>query len=130
MVKRGKKTKYLFVTGGVVSSLGKGLAKRAGFACEWCGSKEQLRPWDQRPDREPSEATLALLCGRCRDLADGRPAEGNELRSLQGALWSDVPAVAEGVAAVLARSRQPWVREAIEESLIDETVKATLLKGL
>ena len=26
MVKRGKKTKYLFVTGGVVSSLGKGLA--------------------------------------------------------------------------------------------------------
>src|SRR5512138_3403835 len=26
MVKRGKKTKYMFVTGGVVSSLGKGLA--------------------------------------------------------------------------------------------------------
>jgi len=26
MVKRGKRTKYLFVTGGVVSSLGKGLA--------------------------------------------------------------------------------------------------------
>ena len=113
-----------------ISALGKGLAKRAGFACEWCGSKDDLRPWDQRPELEPADVTLALLCGRCRDLADGRKADDDELHSLRNALWSDVPAVAEGVARVLARSRQPWVREAIEESLIDEAVKAQLLKGL
>jgi hypothetical protein len=113
-----------------IGALGKGLAKRAGFACEWCGSKDDLRPWDQRPDQEPAEATLALLCGRCRDLAGGRQADDNELHSLRNALWSDVPAVAEGVATVLARSRQPWVREAIEESLIDEAAKAALVKGL
>jgi len=28
-----------------IGLLGKALAKRAGFACEWCGSKEELRPW-------------------------------------------------------------------------------------
>ena len=113
-----------------ISALGKGLAKRAGFACEWCGGKGELRPWDYRPDAEPEESGLALLCGRCREWADGRKADPNELRSLRNALWSDVPAVAEGVARVLARSREPWVREAIEESFIDEQVKAELLKGL
>ena len=114
----------------LINTLGKSLARRAGFACEWCGGKEELRTWDQRPDLEPAEETLALLCGRCRELAQGRKAQGGELRSLQGALWSDVPAVAEGVARVLARSGEPWVREAIEESLIAAEVKEELLKGL
>ena len=113
-----------------ISILGKSLAKRAGFACEWCEGKEDLRPWDYRPEAEPAEENLALLCGRCRELADGRKSDPNELRSLRNALWSSVPAVAEGVARVLARSREPWVREAIDESLIDDGVKAELLKGL
>ena len=113
-----------------INTLGKALAKRAGFACEWCEGKDDLRPWDYRPDQEPTPENLALLCGRCRELADGRKADGTELHSLRNALWSDLPAVAEGVARVLARSRQEWVREAIEESLIPDAVKAELLKGL
>lgn len=112
----------------LIASYGKALAKRAGFACEWCEGKDDLRTWDQRPDTEPSEESLALLCGRCRTLAEGGKADPNELRSIRNALWSNVPAVAEGVARVLAKSREPWVREAIEESLIDEAVKAELLK--
>jgi hypothetical protein len=111
-----------------ISSFGKAISKRAGFACEWCGSKDELRTWDQRPDLEPEEDTLALLCAGCRALAEGRKADPNELRSLRNALWSNVPAVAEGVARVLAKSREPWVREAIEESFIDDAVKAELLK--
>uniref|UniRef100_A0A831UF12 Uncharacterized protein n=1 Tax=Geobacter metallireducens TaxID=28232 RepID=A0A831UF12_GEOME len=111
-----------------IGALGKTLAKRAGFACEWCGGKDDLRPWDYRPDREPSEETLALLCGRCRELAEGRRGDLHELRSIRNALWSPVPAVAEGAARVLAASREPWVREAIEESLIDEAVKGELLR--
>ncbi len=110
-----------------INLFGKGIGKRAGFKCEWCGSKEGLRLWDYRPDREPERDFLALLCGRCRDLADGRTPDLNELRSIRDALWSDVPAVAEGAARVLAGSREPWAREAIEESFIDDAVKAELL---
>ncbi|AAR34453.1 hypothetical protein KIP69_05755 [Geobacter sulfurreducens] len=110
-----------------IGLLGKALAKRAGFACEWCEGKDDLRPWDYQPDDEPSEETLALLCGRCRELAGGRRGDAHELRGIRNALWSQVPAVAEGAARVLATSREPWVREAIEESLIDETVKAEIL---
>jgi hypothetical protein len=111
-----------------ISGFGKIISKRAGFCCEWCDSKEGLQVWDQRPDLEPAEETLALLCNRCRLLADGSGADENELRSLRNALWSNVPAVAEGVARVLARCRERWAREAIEESLIPDDVKARLLK--
>lgn len=110
-----------------IALLGKGLAKRAGFACEWCGGKEELRPWEYRPDREPAEENLALLCGRCRQLAGGGKGEGRELYAIRNALWSDIPAVAEGAARVLVRSGEAWVRDAVEESLIPDEVKRELL---
>ncbi|MDK9717057.1 MAG: hypothetical protein OEL57_04010 [Trichlorobacter sp.] len=110
-----------------INRLGKELAKRARFSCEWCSSKDDLRPWDHTPDHEPELSGLALLCRRCRELASGGTADPNELHTLRNALWSDIPAVAEGVALVLIRSRQPWVREAIEESLIEEATKSRLL---
>jgi len=111
-----------------ISAFGKAIGKRAGFKCEWCESRDDLRCWDYRPDFEPDLENLALLCGRCRDLADGRKADLNELRSIRNALWSNVPAVAEGAAAVLAQCRESWVREAIEDSLIDDELKAALLR--
>jgi len=111
-----------------ISAFGKAVGKRAGFKCEWCESRDDLRCWDYRPDFEPDLKNLALLCGRCRDLADGRKADLNELRSIRNALWSNVPAVAEGAAAVLAQCRESWVREAIEDSLIDDELKAALLR--
>lgn len=110
-----------------IAALGKTIGKRAGFACEWCGGKDDLRVWDYKLDVEPAPETLVLLCGRCRDWADGRKATPDELRAIRNALWSDVPAVAEGAARVLARCKEPWVREAIEESFIDEAVKAELV---
>ena len=113
-----------------IQILGKSLAKRAGFRCEWCGGSDDLRPWDYRPDQEPEESGLALLCRNCRELAEGRKGDPHELRGIRDALWSDIPAVAEAAARVLAHSRESWVREAIDESLIDDTVKAELLKGL
>ncbi|HEX9079286.1 MAG TPA: hypothetical protein VF795_06845 [Desulfuromonadaceae bacterium] len=110
-----------------IAVLGKTIGKRAGFSCEWCEGKDDLRVWDYKPDAEPAPETLALLCGRCRDWADGRKATPDELRAIRNALWSDVPAVAEGAARVLARCKEPWVREAIEESFIDDAVKAELV---
>ncbi len=111
-----------------INAFGKVIGKRAGFKCEWCESKDDLRVWDYKPDLEPTEDNLALLCGRCRELAEGKKAEVNELRSIRNALWSNIPAVAEGVARVLATCKDPWVREAIEESLIDDNVKKDLLR--
>ncbi len=111
-----------------LTTFGKELGKRAGFKCEWCESKDDLRPWDYKPDQDPEMGNLALLCARCRDLADGIKADVNELRSIRNALWSDVPAVAEGAARVLSQCKDSWVREAIEESFIDEDVKAKLLE--
>ena len=42
-----------------IQMLGKGLAKRAGFRCEWCGNSDDLRPWDYRPEQEPELARIA-----------------------------------------------------------------------
>lgn len=111
-----------------IGSFGKSISKRAGFKCEWCEAKEDLRPWDHRPGDEPAMDTLALLCGGCRELAAGRKANLNELRSIRNALWSNIPAVAEGAARVLSQCKESWAREAIEESFIDDDVKVELLK--
>ena len=111
-----------------ISAFGKAIGKRAGFKCEWCESKDDLRPWDYRPDSEPEMDSLALLCGNCRELAGGRQADLNALRSIRNALWSNVPAVAEGAAAVLAQCRESWAREAIEDSFIADDIKAVLLQ--
>ena len=111
-----------------LQSFGKSVGKRAGFKCEWCESKDDLRLWDYQPDLSPDMDSLALLCQNCRELADGRRAELNELRSIRNALWSNVPAVAEGAARVLAQCKEAWAREAIEESFIDDSVKAAILK--
>ena len=111
-----------------ISTLGKAIGKRAGFKCEWCESRDDLRVRDYRPDAPPGMETLALLCRRCRDWADGRKAASNELRSIRNALWSDIPAVAEGAARVLAQCKEAWAREAIDESFIDDAVKAEIVK--
>ena len=110
-----------------ISSFGKAISKRAGFKCEWCESKDDLRVWDYKPEVPPDMEMLALLCQQCRNWAEGRKASPNELRSIRNALWSNVPSVAEGVAKVLAQCKESWVREAIEESFIDDDVKAEIL---
>lgn len=111
-----------------VSTFGKSVGKRAGFKCEWCENKDDLRVWDYKPDVPPNMETLALLCQQCRSWADGRKASPNELRSIRNALWSNVPSVAEGAARVLSHCKESWASEAIEESFIDDGVKAEILK--
>lgn len=110
-----------------ISTFGKAVGKRAGFKCEWCESRDDLRVWDYRPDLEPTLDTLAMLCRNCRELAEGRKADQNELRGLRNALWSNIPAVAEGVAKTLAQCDHAWIKEAIEGSCIDEGLKEELL---
>lgn len=114
----------------LVASFGKIIGKRAGFKCEWCEAKDDLRPWEYRPGEEPAAELLALLCGRCRGIAEGAPAEPGELHSLRNALWNDIEAIAGGAGRALARSGVSWAREAIDESIYDEELKAQLLKEL
>ena len=113
-----------------ISSFGKAIGKRAGFKCEWCESKDELRVWDYQPEACPTMQTLALLCQSCRDWTEGRKATPHELRSIRNALWSNVVAVAEGAARIMAQCKETWVREAIEESFIDDMVKTEILKKL
>ncbi|ACM19683.1 hypothetical protein Geob_1323 [Geotalea daltonii FRC-32] len=113
----------------IIAGMGKALAKRAKFVCEWCEGKEDLRPWENGNNREPTEETVALLCGNCRGMAEGRKAEDHELRIIRNALWSPIPAVSEGAARVIAQSRDSWAREAIEDSMIDERLKEELLRS-
>lgn len=113
----------------LIASFGKALGKRAGFTCEWCEGKNDLRPWEFRPEQEPETEALALLCHRCRDMAAGKDAEPAELHALRNALWSDIPAVAGGAGKVLKRSKVPWAREAVEESVYDEDLKEEIFKG-
>jgi len=110
-----------------VNLLGKSISKRAGFRCEWCEGSEGLRLWEYQPEQEPAPENLALLCDACRALYVSKSADAHQFRSVRNALWSDVPAIAEGAAIVLSRCKEPWAREAIEESLIDEALKARLL---
>ena len=110
-----------------VSVFGKSIGKRAGFRCEWCEGSEGLRVWEYRTEQEPSPENLALLCESCRTLSVSKSGDTHQFRALRNALWSDIPAVAEGAALVLARCRETWAREAIEESLIDEELKARLI---
>jgi adenosyl cobinamide kinase/adenosyl cobinamide phosphate guanylyltransferase len=49
------------------------------------------------------------------------------LRTIRNALWSNIPAIAESAAIVLVQCNQTWVKEAIEESCIDERLKEELL---
>ena len=114
----------------MVASFGKILGKRAGFTCEWCEAKDDLRPWEYRPGEEPAAEILALLCGRCRTIADGTPAEPEELHVLRNALWSDIEAIACGAGRVLVRSGVSWARDAIDESIYDEALKEKLFKEL
>lgn len=111
-----------------ISVFGKSVGKRAGFQCEWCGCKEDLRLWDYKPEIMPNMETLALLCGRCHDLAKGKHAGSEELRRLRNALWNNTPSVAEGVARVLARCPENWVRSAIVDSSINDNVKNEILR--
>lgn len=112
-----------------VSLFGKSIGKRAGFHCEWCSGTEGLNLWEYRPDQEPSPENLALLCDSCRLLSSAKSPDPRHLRSIRNALWSDVPAICEGAAVVLARCRESWAREAIEESLLDDEFKEQLKAG-
>ena len=97
-----------------IQLLGKDLARRAKRRCEFCESKDDLRPYDATPEDEPSLDGLALLCGRCRAVLDGRGDDPQTLRFLEVAVWSDIPAIGNSAKALLRRLDAAWARDTLE----------------
>lgn len=97
-----------------ISLLGKDLARRAKQKCELCAGKGDLRPHDTAPDAAPTLDTIALFCADCRARAGGRDDAEAELRFLENAIWSDVPAVSGTARAILERVDAGWARAALD----------------
>lgn len=97
-----------------IALLGKDLARRAKRSCELCEGKGDIRPYDTDPENEPTMDTIALLCERCRAVADGRDDPPETLRFLEGAIWSPFGGVAVTARAVLKRVDADWGRAALE----------------
>ena len=97
-----------------ISWLGKDLARRASRRCEWCEAGNDLRPYDSAPNSEPTMDTLALLCERCRAVADGRKDDPRTLRFLDGAVWHEVAAVSKTAKVVLRTLDTEWARGTLE----------------
>ena len=128
---------------GAVRAVGPGVAQGMAQPPGLQG-RVQVQPDQRDPGVDPEQELiqeaqeLAQDLGPLRErgldlrrvLQDAGELQGEplELRSIRNALWSDVPAIAEGAARVLARCRESWAREAIEESFIDDGIKAELLK--
>ena len=110
-----------------ISSFARSISKRARITCELCEGTKDLQVWDYRPDLPPNMDTLALLCRNCRELAGGKMASPQELRSIRKALWSNIPAVAVGAGEILIRCNEPWVQGAISQSFMDDNIKSQLL---
>ena len=91
--------------------MGKTLAKRAKFVCEWCEGKDHLQPWEYVGTEEPSEENVALLCLNCRALAEGKKAEDHELRGIRNALRSPVRGVAVRCGTCFGRCKGQLGRE-------------------
>lgn len=97
-----------------IGRAGKTLARRSGRACEFCEDKGELRAFDTDPESEPSPDSLALLCARCRRLAEGEKQDPRTLRFLEGAIWNEVPAVKQTALAMLRTLTCDWAKEAVE----------------
>jgi hypothetical protein len=102
-----------------IAAFGKELGRRAGFVCEWCGGKGDLRPQETNPAAELEAANLLFLCADCRDLYHGARRDPNQLRHMEGALWSPEPVVAQFAAEVLRRLGAAWAEETIELAGLD-----------
>ena len=97
-----------------LSLLGKDLARRAQRRCEFCEARDDLRPHDTSPTDEPSLDALVLLCQRCRRLVAGEPVDARQCRFLEGAVWSEVPVVADLAKQCLGRIDADWARDTLD----------------
>lgn len=89
------------------------LITRSGGICEFCGAADDLAAVDVPPAGE------VVLCPLCREDA---PADASHWRALEGAAWSDVPAVQLAVWRKLGSLDAPWATEARDGMVLSAEV--------
>jgi protein PhnA len=87
------------------------LVARSGGVCEFCGAASGAEAVSVPP------AGDILLCPLCRGEEDAPPAHW---RALEGAAWSDVPAVQFAVWQKLGALAEPWAQEARDAMILSE----------
>lgn len=93
----------------------KNLIDRSGNTCEFCGATDALQPVNIAP------AGDVLLCRACRGDED---VAADHWRCLEGAAWSEEPAVQLAVWRKLATIDQPWAAEARDGMMLLPEVQA------
>ena len=112
-----------------LSSLGRHLARRARSKCELCERGGiSLAPWEVPPvpDEPDLERTL-LICGRCRDGADGGTLDAKDWRFIEGGVWSTFAPVQVTSVRLIRRlgdSGVDWAQMTIESLYLDPEIEA------
>ena len=96
------------------TDMDKELAARSGGQCEFCGAGEAVEAVDVPPAGE------VALCAVCRGEAE---AEAGHWRCLEGAAWSDVPAVQLAVWRKLGTLDEGWAAEARAGMMLSDEVQ-------
>lgn len=91
------------------------LIARSGGVCEFCGAARGLG------GVEVGAAGPILLCALCREDV---PAPAGHWRALEGAAWSEVPAVQVAIWRKLRAMNEAWATEVRDGMVLSEAAQA------
>lgn len=113
-----------------IRALGRRLARRARSKCELCerpGLPLHVREVPPLPD-EPEEGRALMVCEGCGEaMGGGRLTPPDSFRSLEGVVWSELPAVQVTAVRLLRRLAEQgadWASEVLDGLYLDPEVQA------
>lgn len=110
----------------LLDALTEPLIQRSSGVCELCGGAEDLAPVEVGPSDIPQVDRAILECATCRAAASDDP----HWFCLQGAVWSEVPAVQVAAYRRLHDISESWARDAIDGLYLDEDTLAWARSGM
>jgi protein PhnA len=104
----------------------KPLTERAGAKCELCEATGALTPIAIPPEGPIDVGRCVILCDACGPQVAGGNLDGDHLRCLQGALWSEVAAVQVVSWRLLHRlqAEHEWAQELLDQAYLEDSVLA------
>lgn len=110
----------------LLEALTPALTDRAAGVCELCGGDEGLEPIEVGPSDIPQVDRAVLVCATCRSAESADP----HWFCLQGAVWSEVPAVQVAAYRRLHEIGEPWAVELLDGVYLDEETLGWARQGL